>query len=156
MAFSDMAELYLKDKELHTKLKTYKTKKHRITAWILPYFNEQAVNDITATDIREWQGTLKNATGATGKPLSPGYMQNLVTELSGIFNFAVRFYGLPVNPCNVAGNMVGKKRKSINFWTKKEFDRFIETFDKSDPYYIAFLVLYYTAVSYTHLTLPTT
>ena len=38
MAFSDMAELYLKDKELHTKLKTYKTKKHRITAWILPYF----------------------------------------------------------------------------------------------------------------------
>ena len=119
MAFSDMAELYLKDKELHTKLKTYKTKKHRITAWILPYFNEQAVNDITATDIREWQGTLKNATGATGKPLSPGYMQNLVTELSGIFNFAVRFYGLPVNPCNVAGNMVGKKRKSINFLTKK-------------------------------------
>ena len=146
MAFSDMAELYLKDKELHTKLKTYKTKKHRITAWILPYFNEQAVNDITATDIREWQGTLKNATGATGKPLSPGYMQNLVTELSGIFNFAVRFYGLPVNPCNVAGNMVGKKRKSIDFWTKKEFDRFISTFDKPDPYYIAFLTLYYTGM----------
>ena len=59
MAFSDMVELYLKDKELHTKLKTYKTKKHRITAWILPYFSEQAVNDITAADIREWQEHLK-------------------------------------------------------------------------------------------------
>ena len=146
MAFSDMVELYLKDKELHTKLKTYKTKKHRITAWILPYFSEQAVNDITAADIREWQGTLKNAIGATGEPLSPGYMQNLVTEISGIFNFAVRFYGLPTNPCKIAGNLVGKKRKSIDFWTKKEFDRFISTFDNSDPYYIAFLTLYYTGM----------
>lgn len=73
----------------------------------------------------------------------PGYMQNLVTELSCVFNFTVRFYGLSLNPCRVAGNAVGQKQKSLNFWTKEEFDRFIDTFEHSDSYYTAFLILYY-------------
>lgn len=146
IAFSGMVELYLADKKMHTKLKTYKTKKSRILTWILPYFNDKAINAITAADIRQWQGELKEAVGATGEVLSPAYMQNLVTELSGIFNFAVRFYNLPVNPCRVAGNLVGKKGKSLDFWTREEFDRFIDTFDKADPYYAAFMTLYYTGM----------
>lgn len=146
MLFSDMANLYLKDKQIHTKLKTYKTKKQRIDSWILPYFGKKNINTITPANVREWQGTLKNAVGMTGKPLSPGYMQNLVAELSGIFNFAVRFYGLPNNPCKVAGNLVGKRQKSLDFWTKQDFDRFISTFDKTDPFYTAFLTLYYTGM----------
>ena len=146
IAFSGMVELYLADKKMHTKLKTYKTKKSRILTWILPYFNDKAINAITAADIRQWQGELKEAVGATGEVLSSAYMQNLVTELSGIFNFAVRFYNLPVNPCRVAGNLVGKKGKSLDFWTREEFDRFIDTFDKTDPYYAAFMTLYYTGM----------
>lgn len=59
MAFSDMVELYLADKKMHTKLKTYKTKKSRIYTWILPYFNDKDINAITALDIRQWQGSLK-------------------------------------------------------------------------------------------------
>lgn len=34
----------------------------------------------------------------------------------------------------------------MDFWTKEEFDRFIKTFSKSDPYYTAFLILYYCGV----------
>lgn len=146
MPFSDMVELYLADKKMHTKLKTYKTKKSRIYTWILPYFDDKDINAITALDIRQWQGELKEAVGATGELLSPAYMQNLITEFSGIFNFAVRFYNLPTNPCKVAGNLVGKKGKSLDFWTREEFDRFIDTFDKADPYYAAFMTLYYTGM----------
>ena len=36
--------------------------------------------------------------------------------------------------------------KSVQFWTREEFNRFIATFDKSDPFYTAFLVLYYTGM----------
>ena len=50
---------------------------------------------------------------------------------------------MTANPCQIAGNTVGKKQKSLNFWTKEEFDRFIDTFDRQDPYYTAFLILYY-------------
>lgn len=146
MPFQSLAELYLKDKKEHTKLITYQTKKSRIDNWILPYFGKKPVDSITAVDIRKWQSDLKNAVNAKNEPLSPGYMQNLVTELSSLFNFAVRFYGLSVNPCQIAGNAVGHKNRSINFWTKQEFDSFIETFDKSSPFYLAFLILYYCGI----------
>lgn len=143
MLFKVAADLYLEDKKAHCKLITYETKKNRIYTWILPYFSSQQLNAIEPKDIRKWQTDLKNATGQNGKPLSPGYMQSLVMELSSIFNFAIRFYGLSVNPCHIAGNTVGKKARSLNFWTKEEFDSFIATFDKANPYYVAFLMLYY-------------
>ena len=143
MPFHTLAELYLNDKAAHTKLITYQTKKNRVDKWLLPYFHDKPVDAITAADIRKWQSELKTAIGGNGRPLSPGYMQNLVIELSSMFNFAVRFYGLTVNPCKAAGNTVGKKKKSLLFWTKEEFDKFIDTFEKNDPYYTAFLVLYY-------------
>ena len=146
MAFRSLTELYLEDKKAHCKLITYETKKNRIDKWILPFFDKQQLNSIEAKDIRKWQADLKSATGQNNKPLSPGYMQNLVTELSSIFNFAVRFYGLASNPCNVAGNTVGKKQKSLTFWTKEEFDLFIQTFEKNDPYYTAFLILYFCGI----------
>ena len=143
MTFNTLSQLYLDDKQAHTKKITYETKKNRIDKWILPYFNSQPINTISAPDIRKWQADLKESTNANNAPLSAGYMQNLVMELSSIFNFAVRFYGLSVNPCHIAGNTVGKKNRSMNFWTKEEFDRFISTFDKASPYYVAFLMLYY-------------
>lgn len=143
MPFKLLTELYLEDKKSHTKQITYETKKNRIDNWILPYFEKPPVDEITATDIRKWQADLKASVNTNGQPLSAGYMQNLVTELSSIFNYAVRFYGLSMNPCRIAGNTVGKKQKSLTFWTKEEFDRFISTFDKENPYYAAFLMLYY-------------
>lgn len=146
MPFRTLAELYLEDKKSHYKLSTYETKKNRVEKWLLPFFSDKAVDAITPADIRKWQADLKESKGANDKPLSPGYMQNLVTELSSMFNFAVRLYGLSVNPCQIAGNTVGKKARSLNFWTKEEFDRFIDTFDRADPFYTAFLVLYYTGM----------
>ena len=146
MPFRTLSDLYLEDKKAHTKLITYETKKNRVEKWILPFFSDKPVDVITAADIRKWQADLKESRNANDKPLSPGYMQNLVTELSSMFNFAVRLYGLTINPCQIAGNTVGKKTKSLNFWTKEEFDRFIATFDKGDPFYTAFLILYYTGI----------
>lgn len=143
MPFNILADLYLNDKKEHSKQITYETKRNRIEKWILPYFSNKPVDGISAADVRKWQGNLKNSVNAKGEPLSPGYMQNIVTELSGIMNFAVRFYGLSINPCRIAGNTVGQKQKSVNFWTKEEFDKFINIFDKADPYYTAFLILYY-------------
>ena len=146
MPFHTLASLYLDDKKAHTKRITYETKKSRIEKWILPFFAARPVDEITAADVRKWQAELKNSKNNNGDFLAPGYMQNLVTELSSMFNFAVRLYGLSVNPCRIAGNTVGKKTKSLNFWTKEEFDKFIGTFEKDDPYYMAFLILYYTGI----------
>ena len=146
MTFESLCNLYLEDKKAHTKITTYQTKKNRIDNWLLPSFADRPVNEITPAEIRQWEATLKESRTQAGKQLSDGYMQNIFIELSGIFNYAVRYYGLPSNPCRIAGNMVGKKNKSLNFWTKDEFDKFIDTFDVEDPYYTMFMILYYTGM----------
>lgn len=146
MSFSSMCELFLDDKKAHAKLSSYKSEKQRLEAWVIPYFKDKPLSSITAADVRKWQAELKTATGATGQPLSPSYLHNIVMELSAVFNFAVKYYGLTQNPCRIAGDNIGKKVKSVQFWTKEEFDRFIDTFDKNDPFYTAFLALYYTGM----------
>lgn len=113
MPFSALAELYLEDKKEHNKQITYETKKNRIEKWILPYFEKKTADSISATDVRKWQADLKSSLNANGTPLSPGDMQNLVTELSSIFNFAVKFYGLSVNPCESPGTPLEKIRKAF-------------------------------------------
>ena len=145
--FGSMIDLFLEDKKEHTKEITYETKRHRIDTWIRPYFGEKPTNEISAIDIRKWQADLKKAKQKKGdKPLSEQYMYNIYTELSSVFNFACRFYGLPVNPCNIAGNAIGHKQKSLQFWTKEEFDSFITSIAPSDEYYVIFNTLYYTGM----------
>lgn len=152
MKFSTLADLYLADKKEHAKQSTYRVEEGLINKWLLPVFADCPINDISPADIRNWQGTLKKATTAKNKPLSAGHMLNIVTLLSNMLNFAVRYYGLVSNPCHVAGNTVGKKGHSMKFWTKDDFDRFIASFEESDPYRVAFLTLYYTGVRIGELT----
>lgn len=147
MAFSDMVELYFEDKEKHIKRRTYLTQKNIFKNWIFPYFQNKSISSITPMDIRKWQGILKESRTSTGVLLSSSYIKSINGSLSSVFNFAIRFYGFHKNPCHVAGSIkAAPKNKNVDFWTKEEFDRFINTFDKSDPYYIAFVTLYYTGM----------
>lgn len=146
MSFGALRDLYLEDVKTNNKAISYRTKESWIRCWITPYFDKQAVNEITPADIRKWQNTLKTAKNKKEKPLSPAYMQNIVVQMSSIFEFAVRFYGLSSNPCKVAGNTVGKKTKSVNFWTYEEFKSFLEAIPAGDPFRILFSVLYYTGM----------
>lgn len=146
MAFSSLVELFLEDKKSHVKQRTYINQKRIIELWILPYFKDAPVNSIEPIDIRLWQSEIKESQSQRGGSLSSNYARAIRGALSSIFNFAVRFYKLPCNPCYAAGNLIDSPIKRVDFWTKEEFDRFINTFDKSDPYYIVFLTLYYTGM----------
>ena len=98
---------------MHTKLKTYKTKKSRILTWMLPYFNDKAINAITAADIRQWQGELKEAVGATGEVLSPAYMQNLVTELLEYLILQYVFIIFLLIPAGLPGIWLERREKAL-------------------------------------------
>ena len=146
MPFCELCGLYLDDKKTHIKPSSYESIKNRIHNYVIPAFKDLPVTEITPAAVRHWQGQLKDRTTKTGSPLSAGYMQVIVMEMSSVFNYGVQFYGLASNPCKAAGNLVGKKRKSLNFWTKDQFDKFIATFDPADPYYTMFMILYYTGI----------
>lgn len=146
MTFSALADLYLEDVKTNNKAVTYRTRESRLRVWIRPYFDDKPINEITPALVRKWENTLKSAQGSTGKPLSLDYMNNLVITLSSVFQYATRFHGLQQNPVRIAGNTVGKKTRSLRFWTKDQFNKFINTFDPADPFRCLFDFMYYTGV----------
>ncbi len=152
MTLEALSSLYLKDIKLNHKPVTYRTRESRVRLWIVPYFGKTPINTIKAIDIKNWQDELKKSESvrlsssgeAIKASLSPGYIGTLHRELSAMMNFAVRYYGLPDNPCKKAGNISKSKKKSLSFWTLDQFNQFIETFEDDDPFRVAFLTLYYT------------
>lgn len=67
------------------------------------------------------------------------YLKTIHNQLSALFNYAVRFYGLNNNPARLAGNMgVGE----MKFWTKEEYLTFSRSMMNKEESYHAFEILY--------------
>ena len=146
IAFSALAAAYLEDKKATCKPATYATKRNRINLWLVPAFSDRAVNTITAAEVRSWQTSLMGAKGNKGRQISASYVRILSSELSGVLQYAVKYYGLPVNPCGAAGQIVKKPHTEMQFWTHEQFKAFIAGIPEPDPYHAAFMVLYYTGM----------
>lgn len=59
----------------------------------------------------------------------------LQNQVTAVFNHAERFYGLKDNPCKKIDKMGKANAKELNFWTKEEYDRFIQSFDEKEEMY---------------------
>ena len=107
---------------------------------VLPYFGEKKMNEITPADIRKWQTELIN------KGYSKTYLKTINNQLSAIFNFAVRYYGLKNNPCRTAGSMGKSKADEMSFWTKEEFNAFADCVIDKRESWLAFRILFWTGM----------
>ena len=115
-------EAYIEDKSHRLKASSIQMKKRLIKKHILPHFKDRPINQITAADIRAWQNKL------IAEDYSGPYLSNIHVALSSVFTYAVQYYNLPYNPCSRAGSM-GKKSRSINFWTLSEFNQVLKCVD---------------------------
>ena len=140
MRFEDFLELYYGDMETRLREHTMRIKKYIINLKILPYFGNKRMNEIKTADIREWQNNLIK------QGYSPTYLKTIHNHLNAIFNFAVKYYDLKVNPCRKAGSIGKSKAEEMKFWTKTEFMQFIAHIEKQSEFYIAFMVLYWTGM----------
>lgn len=146
MSFESFVGLYEKDVKPKIKLNTWLTKESIIQKKILPYFRKRKLSEITAKDIIDWQNEIRGLTDRNGKPLSKTYLKTVHNQLSAIFNHAIRYYGLQVNPAQKAGNMGVEERKEMQFWTREEYTKFSEAMmDKPISYY-AFEMLYWCGI----------
>lgn len=140
MSFESFLELYYDDQLQRLKPKTVQTKKNIISNHVLPYFKNKSMNDITAIDIRQWQNTLMNE-----NDFSEAYLLKIHAQLNAIFNFAVKFYNLNVNPCAKAGSIGSHKSREMEIYTLEEFNKLIEgTDDPIDK--LIFTTLFYTGM----------
>ena len=143
MTFEEFVQVYTRDMKPKLKHNTWLTKEHILRTKLLPYFKDKKMRDIRPKDIIQWQNEQISYRDEKGKPYAPTYLKTLQSELSALFNHAVRFYELKSNPVVKAGPLGKGKAEEMLFWTKEEYLKFIEAV-KDKPYsYHAFQILYW-------------
>lgn len=129
MKLAAFVEVYFNDKGTRLKERSIMTKRTLIETKIIPYFGEKSMNEITAVDIIKWQNLLMK------QEYSPTYLRMIQNQLTALFNHAERFYDLRDNPCKKVDKMGRSNAKELNFWTKDEYEVFLERFAEGDEMY---------------------
>lgn len=143
MNFEKFIEIYCDDIKPRLKYNTWLTKEHIIKTKINPYFGKLKINEIKPSDIIKWQNILIKTCNEDKRNYSKAYLKTIQSQLSAIFNHAVRFYELTKNPVTLAGNMGKEKSKEMLFWPKDEYIKFsMAIVDKPQSYY-GFEILYW-------------
>ena len=146
MTFASFVEQYSRDMKSRVKENTWHTKEHILQTKLLPYFGKLKMNGITPQQIITWQNEMINHRDENGQPFSPVYLRTLNSQLSALFNHAVRYYGLKENPCKKTTIMGKKKAGEMLFWTKDEYLKFAAAvMDKPLTYY-AMEMLYWCGI----------
>ena len=146
MKFGDFVEIYRGDKRERIREHTWESKDNMINTKILPYFKDRTLSEIEPRDVIAWQNTLMSIRQKNGKPYSPTYLKSIHSQLSAIFNYAVKYYRLKQNPAEIAGNMGKETHREMLFWTKEEYLKFADAvMDKPMSYY-AFEMLYWCGI----------
>ena len=143
MTLESFVKLYEHDVKPKLKLNTWLTKESIIQKKILPYLGKRKLSEITARDIISWQNEMRALTDSNGNPLSITYLKTIHNQMSALFNHAIKFYGLQINPAAKAGSMGEKEAQEMDFWTKGEFLKFIDVMMDYPIYYYAFEMLYW-------------
>ncbi|MDR2915818.1 MAG: site-specific integrase [Tannerella sp.] len=143
MTFASFFEIYETDKKRRVKENTWESKSHVIRSKILPFFGWRKMNEIEPKDIIAWQNQLLEYRDEKGGAFAPTYLKTIHSQLSAIFNHAVRFYNLTSNPAQRAGTMGSEDHKEMLFWTKEEYLKFADVMMDKPLSYYAFEMLYW-------------
>lgn len=146
MSFKSFTELYFEDMKHRLRVSTVRNKEQIVDLKILPFFGQMQLSQIKAADVRRWQNELMSYTDENGNGYSETYLRAIHTQLSAIFNFAVRYYNLNENPCHKAGSIGKKSAEEMQFWTRSEFEQFLQTVEDKPRSHMAFELLYYTGM----------
>lgn len=144
--FSTFSEMYLKDCKNRVKITTFNNKEKIHKLYLIPFFENITMVNITPLMIRNWQNKILE------KGYTKSYYKTLQKELSAIFNYAVKYYNLKYNPLNKAGLLSNspllKEKKKIIVWSLQEFNLFINEVKESrnKELELIFTTLYYTGL----------
>lgn len=138
MKLSDFIEIYFSDKQNDLKDRTIKNKRYMMQQHIVPYFGNQMMSEIKASQIIQWQNEIQK------KGYSDSYLRMIQNQLTSLFTHAAKIYDLSVNPCKKVKRMGNSDSKSLNFWTLDEYKQFIQTMEPGTRYYLMFEMLFWT------------
>lgn len=111
-----------------------------IEAHILPYFENKKMNEITPSDIIQWQNTMRE------KGYAQTYLRMVQNQITALFTHASSIYNLSNNPCKRVKKMGKPDADKLDFWTKEEYDKFISSIEAGSRYYVIFEILFWTGI----------
>lgn len=139
VTFKTLRESYIDYKRTRVKASTLRNLEYCLTGQIAPYFDNKAIRDISPADVLTWQNELINS------DRKETTINKINSRLVDVFNYAVKYFGLPKNPCIES---VGKQKRdadSIDFWTLDEYRSFI-SHASAIEYRIIYELLFYTGM----------
>lgn len=147
MTFAEFVEVYQRDRHPRIRESTIVMKENIIATKLVPFFGSRRLRDISTNDVMQWQNEmLAYRAPETGKPYSNSYLKSIHSQLSAIFNHAIRFYKLKENPAAIVGNMGSEKGIQMKFWTKAEYLKFAEAMMDEPLAYYCFQILYWCGI----------
>ncbi len=141
ITFANLVIEYMSDCQIRLKPTTYASKEHIIRTKLLPYFSDIPINLIDISTVRKWQNNIIS----NPKNYAQTYQKTIHNQLSAILNYAVKYYGLPVNAAAKCGGIGKKNAEAMNFWTISEFQKFIKVVDNQKTKTI-FNLLFYSGI----------
>ncbi len=146
MTVQSLFELYIADCQARLRATTVKSKTFLFERLILPYLGNLQISKIASADIRNWQNTIMTRKTSTGKAYAPTYLKTANNQISALFNFGVKYYGVKSNPCQVVGSMGRKNADAMKFWTVDEFNRFIASMTNRPRSLVMISILFWTGM----------
>jgi len=139
MTFAELCENYIIFAKLKLKPQSIRSINSRLSAYIMPYFKNFIVNEITPIDYLKWQQLIQKYN------LSYSYKRALHYTIVALLNFYKTFYDQSYN--NIA-SLVGnfKKEESSRItevWSLDEYRKFIKNVDDV-VYRVLFRFLYFS------------
>lgn len=147
ITFSNLVKSYTENRAARIEATTIATKGHMIRTKILPYFGNMPISKITTATVMKWQTELINYKNPkTGEPYSQTYLRQIHNQLSTIFNYAIKYYGLTKNPAQLCGSMGKQNAEKFDFWTYEEFEKFIEAAKEDTAAYTIFSLFFFSGM----------
>lgn len=143
--FKLVADDYFKNLATIRKEATVYTYKNDFKCHILPYFKNLYIDTITVEIIRNWAEEISK------KGISLKYKNKIYGILKGIFDYAIRNYGLIQNPVSLFGRFQSKSEEVIKdeerlrYISYDDFNKFISVIDDI-MWKTFFIFLYYTGM----------
>lgn len=140
MLMKDFIEQYFEDKEKDLKIRTKNNKRYMLDKYIVPFFGNMKMTEITPAQITKWQNEMdKNG-------FSDSYLRMVDNQLRALFTHATKIYDLESNPCTKVRRLGRSDTRSLTFWTIDEYDKFLDTIEEGSRYYVIFETLFWTGM----------
>lgn len=139
ITFKSLADKYYEYVKHRRKESTLYNLRGHIDKHYLPFFEKLKIVEITSEYIAKWQNSLILSN------YKRSYIKTLTSQLSSIFEHAVRHCGLKENPCRNLDPLKDKDSKKFQIWTEEEFHEFYNLLSNTRQK-IMFETLFYTGM----------